>query len=591
MLQIGGLSMILKYLNKTDWCLFAVCVVFAVVQVYLELEIPGYMSSITTIITSGGSVDQVVNEGWGMAACAVGSLLAAIVTGYMAARIAASLSRTLRELQYDKVESFSMNEINRFSTASLITRSTNDITQIQNAVAMGMVVLIRAPVMAILAIMKITSKSWQWSATTAIAIVAILIVISVMMVFIVPRFKKIQWMTDSLNRVTRENLNGIRVVRAYNAEDYQEEKFEKANDDLTSNNLFTSRATALLMPTLTTIMSMLSLFIYWIGAYLISSAGMPAQQYALFSDMVVFSSYAIQIIMSFVMLVVIFMILPRAMVAAKRVEEVIDTEPSINDGTITESKEGLEGEISFKNVCFKYPNASDYVLKDINFDVHKGETIAFIGSTGSGKSTLINLVPRFYDATDGEILIDGVNIRDYTLESLHSKMGYVSQKAVMFAGTVNSNVKFGKENENATEDDVKKAISIAQAKDFVENLDGGYDGVIAQRGTNLSGGQKQRLSIARAVCRKPEFYIFDDSFSALDYKTDKVLRETLKKETGNVTSLIVAQRIGTIMDADKIVVLDNGNMVGIGTHRELLDNCPVYREIASSQLTEEELRR
>jgi len=487
------------------------------------------------------------------------------------------------------VQSFSANEINKFSTASLITRATNDVTQVQMAVAIGLQVIIKAPIMAGWAIIKISGKSWQWTSATAVAIIVMLTLIGVLMYFVVPRFKKIQWLTDDVNRNMRENLKGIRVIRAFNAEMYQEKKFEKANEELTANNLFTGRAMSLMMPVMTSVIGLLSLSIYWIGALLIDAAvGIPAR-IGLFSDMVVYIAYAMQVVMGFMMLVIVFFILPRAIVSARRIEEIIDTEPSIKDGTVASGPGN--GEIEFDKVCFKYPGAADYVLKDISFKADHGETIAFIGSTGSGKSTIVNLLLRSYDVTEGSVKVDGVDVRDYTQEALHQKMGYVPQKAMLFSGTVFSNVAYGDMSSERTEADVRTAVAIAQGAEFVEGMKGGYYASIAQGGTNVSGGQKQRLSIARAVCRRPEIYIFDDSFSALDYRTDRCLRSALKKETADVTSVIVAQRVGTILDADKIVVLDNGSVVGIGKHHELLDTCPVYREIVESQLTEEDMRR
>lgn len=583
--------MILKYVNKKEWSLVAVCFVLICLQVYLELEVPGYMSQITMLLNTGGTVGQVMDEGWPMMGCAFGSLLAAIVVGAIASYIAASLAKRIRKMQFDNVETFSMEEIGRFSLASLITRSTNDVTQVQMAFAMGMQVLIRAPVMAIWAIIKISNKDMHWTLATAVAVIVMMVTISIIMVLVVPRFRRVQKLTDNLNQITGEGLSGVRVIRAYNAESYQEEKFEKANEDLTSTNLFIHRSMAVLLPVMTAIMNLLSMSIYVIGAVLISAAGGVGQRLTLFSDMIVFSSYAMQVVMAFMMMVLIFMILPRATVAARRIEEVINTESSIKDGTVTVSPEGKEGEIEFMNVSFRYPGAAESVLEDISFKVRKGETIAFIGSTGSGKSTLINLVLRFYDVTGGRILVDGVDVRDYTLEALRRKIGYIPQKATIFSGTVYSNVNYGDTSDERTVEDVKKAIAIAQGTDFVEKMDGGYEGRIAESGTNLSGGQKQRLSIARAVCRRPEFYIFDDSFSALDYKTDRILRDALKKETAGVTSLIVAQRIGTIMDADTIVVLDKGCIADIGTHDDLLKSSEVYREIAYSQLSEEELMK
>lgn len=582
--------MILKYLKATEWCLVAICVFLIFIQVYFDLEIPAYMSSITTIISTGGTTDEVLHEGLGMIACAFGSLISAIITVYIAAYIAASLSMRLRELQFKNVLSYSTKEINKFSMASLITRSTNDVNQIQLVVALGLQVMIKAPILAVWAIIKIANKSWQWSAATAVAIIVLMLIISVFMIFVIPRFKKVQWLTDKLNRVTGENLSGVRVVRAYNAEDYQEDKFDKANEELTSNNLFTGRSMAFLIPSMSLIMSLLSLSVYWIGAILINNLnGNYSAQFVIFTDMIVFSSYAMQIVMAFIMTVFVFMFLPRAMVASKRIQEVINTESSIKGGNVTESPTGMEGEITFKNVSFKYVDSADYVLKDINLQIKKGETVAFIGSTGSGKSTILNLVLRFYDVTEGQILIDGVDIREYTLETLHKKMGYVPQRAVLFTGTVDSNVRYGDNSDIRTEEEVKRAIAIAQGKEFVEKMNGQYQSEISRGGTNISGGQKQRLSIARAICKKPEFYLFDDSFSALDYKTDRVLRDNLKKETNGVTSLIVAQRIGTIMEADQIVVLDNGHIIGVGKHKDLLHNCSVYHDIASSQLSEEEL--
>ncbi|MGB4659055.1 MAG: ABC transporter ATP-binding protein, partial [Mobilitalea sp.] len=478
---------------------------------------------------------------------------------------------------------------NAFSTSSLITRSTNDITQIQMLVTMGLQMIIKAPILAVWAIIKISDKGTEWSLATGVAMIVLMVMIAFIMIFVVPEFRKMQVLTDNLNRVTRENLTGLRVVRAYNAEDYQEEKFEAANRDITNANLFTSRATSVMMPAMTLIMSGLSLSIYWIGAYLINDAA-PMERLTLFSNMVVFSSYAMQIIMAFIMLVMVFMQLPRAAVSAKRVNEVLDTKPTISNGTLTKGKTGISGEVIFKNVSFKYPDAAEYVIKNVNFTAQQGQTVAFIGSTGSGKSTLINLIPRFFDCTEGEVLIDGVNVKEYSQEALYNKIGYVSQKAVLFRGTVSSNVAYGENGQNNySEADIKKAIHIAQATDFVESMEGGYQSLISQEGANVSGGQKQRLAIARAICRKPEIYIFDDSFSALDYKTDRILRSVLKQETAGVTSMIVAQRIGTIMDADKIVVLEEGNVVGIGTHRELLNSCEVYKEIAMSQLSKEEL--
>lgn len=581
---------IFKYLKPKEWLMALFSLIFVMVQVWLDLKSPDYMSEITMLVqTPGSAMSDIWLAGGKMLLCTLGSLASAVIVGYFAARIAAAFSKRLRSLLFNKVESFSMEEINRFSTDSLITRSTNDITQIQTLITMGLMLIIKAPIMAVWAITKIAGKGFEWSLATGAAVAILVVMIGIIMIFVIPKFKKMQSLTDNMNRVTRENLTGLRVVRAYNAENYQEKKFEEANEELTATQLYTSRATAIMMPVMNMIMSGLSLSIYWIGAYLINAAQIT-DKLTLFSNMVVFSSYAMQVVMSFLMLVMIFIMLPRASVSAKRINEVLDTEPTILDGSHTNGVPGLKGEVTFQHVGFKYPDAADYVLEDVNFTVKQGETIAFIGSTGSGKSTLINLVPRFFDATEGEILIDGVNIKEYTQEALHNKIGYVPQKAVLFKGSVSSNVAYGDNGGNGfSEHEIKKAVAIAQGTDFVERMEGGYEADIAQGGTNVSGGQKQRLAIARAVCRKPEIYIFDDSFSALDYKTDRILRNVLKKETAGVTSMIVAQRIGTIMDADQIIVLDEGRVVGKGKHKDLLQDCEVYRQIAMSQLSEEEL--
>ena len=582
--------MILKYLRAREWGAIAICVVLIAFMVYLELEIPGYMSTITTeIVSPDTDMDVVYGDGGMMLLCAFGSLVVSIVVGGLAAWIATSFSRRLRDLEYARVQSFSLEEMNRFSTSSLITRSTNDITQIQMTTAMGLMVMIRAPIMAVWAIMKILDKNWEWTVATAVAVVAIISVISVIMMYAIPRFKRIQGLTDNVNRVTRENLAGIRVVRAYNAEGYQETKSEKANAELTDTNLSANRAMAVMFPTMMLVMNSLALSIYWIGALLIDAASLPMDKMVLFSDMIVFSSYAMQIVMSFIMLVMIFMILPRAMVASKRIQEVINTEPSVRDGPGSAGDVPREGSVEFRNVSFRYPGTSGDVLHDISFTASKGETVAFIGSTGSGKTSVVNLIPRFYDASGGQVLVDGVDVRDYRLQDLRDRIGYVPQKAFMFKGTVDSNVRYGDGSEDVTEEQVRRAVRIAQATEFVEAKEGQYQSEVAQGGTNLSGGQKQRLSIARAVCRDPEIYIFDDSFSALDYRTDRTLRETLRNEIAGATTLIVAQRIGTIMDADRIVVIDDGAVVGVGRHEELLRTCPVYLDIARSQFSDEEL--
>ena len=580
---------IFKYMKLKELILIAVSTVFIMGQVWLNLRLPDYMAEITSLVqTEGSAMRDVWIAGAWMLACAFGVMILASIVGLFAARVATVFAKELRKRVFDKTLEFSREEINNFSTASLITRSTNDITQIQQILAMGIQVMIMAPILAVWAIVKILGKGWEWSLATGIGVIILLTMISFLVIFALPKFKVIQKLTDNLNRITREHLIGVRVVHAYNAEDYQASKFEKASDELMATNLFVNRAMAIMNPAMSLIMSGLTLAIYWIGAYLINNAGMM-DRIDLFSNMVVFSSYAMQVIMAFMLLSMTFIMLPRAAVSAKRINEVLDTPLSILDGTVESSKENT-GEVEFKNVSFKYPDAEEYILEDINFKARQGETVAFIGSTGSGKSTLINLIPRFFDATEGEVLIGGVNVKDYKLEALNNKLGYVSQKAILFSGTVTSNVAYGHNGEQQlTELGVKRAVEIAQGKEFVEKMEGAYDAAIAQGGTNVSGGQKQRLSIARAVGKNPEIFIFDDSFSALDYKTDRVLRSVLKKETKDATTLIVAQRIGTIKDADKIIVLDEGKIVGMGSHHELLKNCQTYQEIAYSQLSEEEL--
>lgn len=581
---------IFKYLKKKELIMVAASILFIVGQVWLDLKLPDYMSEITKLVTTEGShISDVLTEGTKMLFCALGSVAMSVIVGFFAAKIAAGFSKRLRSMLFKKVSDFSMEEINGFSTSSLITRSTNDVTQVQMLIAMGLQVMIKGPILAVWAVCKILGKSWQWTAVTGGAVLVLFIIIGIALIFAFPKFKVIQTYTDNLNRVTRENLMGIRVVRAYNAEGYQQKKFEKANEDLTYTHLFTGRVMSIMSPGMQLIMSGLSLAIYWIGAHLINAAAMN-DKIDLFSDMVVFSSYAIQVVMAFTMMVMIFIMAPRASVAAKRINEVLETKPNIVNGNLKSASKDIKGEVEFKNVSFKYPDAADYILKNISFKAKRGQTVAFIGSTGSGKSTLVNLIPRFYDATEGEVLIDGVNVKEYNLESLYNKLGYVSQKTVMFSGTVSSNVAYGENGLGEySEEAVKRAVSIAQASDFVEGMENQYEAAVAQGGANLSGGQKQRLSIARAVCRKPEIYIFDDSFSALDYKTDRVLRSVLKKETADTTSIIVAQRIGTIKDADMIIVLDEGKIAGRGTHEELMKTCDIYRQIALSQLSKEEL--
>ena len=582
---------IFKNFRKQEVVLALFSVVFVVAQVWLELKLPDYMREITSLITTQDSaMHDILIAGGKMLLCAFGSLLVTVLVAVCASRIASNFSAIVRGKLFDKVQSFSMEEIGRFSTASLITRSTNDVTQVQMLIVMGLSIMLRAPIMAVMAILKIVDKSWQWTLSTGVAVVVLLIVVIICVSLCMPKFKRLQSLTDDINQVTRENLTGLNVVRAYNAEAYQEEKFEKVNKDLTDTHWFTSKTMAFMMPTIMMIMNGLSLAIYWIGAVLINDAQDMQEKFTLFSDMVVFSSYAMQVVMSFMMLVMIFIMLPRASVAAKRILEVLDTQPSIEDGTRDTFPVMKDGEVEFKDVSFKYPDAEEYVLEHISFSAKKGETIAFIGATGCGKSTAINLIPRFYDATEGEVFVDGVNVKEYTQEALHNKIGYVSQKAILFSGTIADNVAYGENGKApATQDDIAMAVKVAQASEFVEKKDQGYDGYVAQGGSNFSGGQKQRLSIARAIARQPEILIFDDSFSALDYKTDRILREALRKECKDATKIIVAQRIGTIRDADKIIVLDDGQIAGMGTHDELMKNCEVYQEIAYSQLSKEEL--
>lgn len=580
---------LLKKFKKKEWFLSFIALLLIIVEVWLELKMPDYMSEITKLVQTEGSkmADIITNGSW-MIGCALGSLIAAIIVGYIVANVASSFSMNLRKDLFNKVESLSMNEIKQFKTNSLITRTTNDITQIEMVISMGLQLLLKAPITAGWAILKILNKSWQWSVSTAVAVVILLSVIGMLTIIVMPKFKIVQKLIDKINGVTRENLTGIRVVRAFNAEKYQEDKFEEVNNKLTNQQLFNQTMFAILSPVMYLVMNGLALAIYFIGASLINNALM-ANKIVLFGDMVVFSSYSMQVIMSFLMLAMIFMMMPRAQVSAERINEVLEKDSSIKEGTFDNIDTKEKGTVEFRNVSFKYPDAEEYLLKNISFKVNKGETIAFIGSTGSGKSTLINLVPRFYDATEGEVLVDGINVKKYKEEILNNKLGYIPQKAVIFSGSVNFNVSYGENGKKKTKKDIEEAIRVAQAKEFVEKMDKGYNTHLAQGGTNVSGGQKQRLAIARAIARRPEIYIFDDSFSALDYKTDSVLRKELKKYTKDATCLIVAQRIGTIMNADKIVVLDNGHCVGIGTHKELLKTCEVYKQIALSQLSKEEL--
>ncbi len=581
---------LIRNFTKKEWALMFISALFIIFQVWLDLKMPDYMSEITQLVqTEGSSLNEILTQGIYMLLCAGGSLVSSMIVGYFVANLAAQFSMKVRKKLFDKVENLSMHEVKMFSTSSLITRTTNDITQVQMLIAMGLQMMIKAPITAIWAITKILNKSWQWSAITAVALVVLLTTIGCLMIIVMPRFKIVQKLIDKINGVTRENLTGIRVIRAFNAEQYQEDKFEETNTKLTNQQLFNQKAFAILSPVMYLVMYFLTLAIYFVGSYLIKDAGM-VDKISLFGDMIVFSSYAMQVIMAFLMLAMIFMMLPRAEVSAKRINEVLDVDISVKNGTLKEIDTKETGTVEFKNVSFKYPDAEEYILNNISFKANQGETVAFIGSTGSGKSTLINLVPRFYDVTDGEVLIDGINVKDYDLELLHNKIGYVPQKAVLFNGTVSSNVAYGENGAGSiTEEKIKEAIKVAQGTEFVEKMEDTYQAHVAQGGTNVSGGQKQRLAIARAIARDPEIYIFDDSFSALDYKTDSILRHELKKYTKKATSLIVAQRIGTIMNADKIIVLDKGKCVGMGTHEELLKSCEVYKEIALSQVTEEEL--
>ena len=581
---------LLKKLTWKDFILAAAAFVFIIVQVWLSLTMPDYMSEITKLVqTKGSKMNDILIAGGKMLACALGSLLAAVCTSICASKISSNFSANLRGQVFHKVQSFSMEEIGNFSTASLITRSTNDITQVQMLIVMGLEVLLKAPIMAVWALCKISTKNWQWTASTGVAVVVLLSFVGVCVAVALPKFKKLQSLTDNLNRVTRENLTGLNVVRAYNAEGYQQKKFNDANDELTKTQLFANRTMGTMMPGIQMVMNGLMLAIYWLGAYLISNAQM-FDKLTIFSDMIVFTQYAMQVVMSFMMLVMIFVLLPRASVSAKRINEVLDMPLSIKDGTKENGIDGKKGEVEFRNVSFCYPDAEKDVIEDISFTAHKGETIAFIGSTGCGKSTVINMIPRFYDATKGEVLVDGVNVKEYTQKALRNKIGYVSQKAVLFTGSIKSNVAYGDNGTKGfTDDDVKQAIETAQAKEFVDKTEGGIDAFVAQGGSNFSGGQKQRLSIAHTIYRHPEILIFDDSFSALDYKTDRVLRDTLRKTCADATRFIVAQRIGTIRDADKIIVLDDGKIAGMGKHNELMETCEVYRQIAYSQLSKEEL--
>ena len=617
---------IMKYLSKAEIGQMLIALVSIVGQIWFDLELPDYMSDITTLVeTPGSAMADIWGAGGKMLLVSLGSVCCAIITGYIAARVASSFGQRLRSLEFRKVESFGPAEMSKFSTASLITRSTNDITQIQMFITMGLQLIVKSPIMAVWAVCKIAGEGFEWTVATAIAVVILLVAVVILMALVMPKFKAMQRLTDNINLVARENLTGLRVVRAYNAEDYQESKFTKANKDLTDTQLFTNRTMAIMMPLMNTVMNGLMLAVYWIGAYLIEAAELT-DKLTVFSNMVVFSSYSVQVIMSFLLMSMVFVLWPRADVSAQRMMEVLNTEPIVKNGTKRAAdiaKTGQTGTVEFKNVSFTYPDSREAMLQDINFKAEKGQTVAFIGSTGSGKSSLINLVPRFYDVSAGQELVDGVDVRDYDMVALRDKIGYVPQRSVLFKGTVAGNISYGDKpgendaveladtstsagrkrealqlavdaaNDGKLTDEqmsrVKAAADVAQANEFVNRMDGGFDSPIAQGGSNVSGGQKQRLSIARAVYRHPEILIFDDSFSALDFKTDRAVRDALAEEAKDSTKLIVAQRIGTIMNADRIVVLDEGKVVGQGTHKELLENCEVYRQIAESQLSESEL--
>lgn len=580
------MTKLLKEFNKKDYFLVLVCTLLIIFQVWLDLRLPDYMSEITKLVqTEGSKMSDILSQGGYMLLCALGSLISAFIVGYLTSYISATFSQKIRKTLFSKVQSFSMEEIKKFKTSSLITRTTNDITNIQMFISMGLQMIIKAPITAVWAILKILGKNYRWSIATGVAVVVMLSVIGTLMLIVLPRFKIVQKLIDNINDKTRENLTGVRVIRAFNAEKYQEDRFEDANQKLTNTQMFNQRMMSIMSPTMYLIMNLLPLSIYIIGAGLINNAGM-FDRLNLFSDMVVFSSYAMQVIMAFLMLAMIFVMYPRASVSADRIKEVLDTETKVCDGTFS-SDTKLMGEVEFKNVSFKYPDADEYILKNISFKAKKGDTLALIGSTGSGKSTIVNLIMRFYDATEGEILIDGKNIKEYKLDALYKKIGYVPQRAVMFNGSVKYNISYG--DKKVSEKDMKNAARIAQASEFIDKMPKGYDANVSSGGTNISGGQKQRLAIARAIAKDPEIFVFDDSFSALDYKTDYTLRKELKKNAKDKTNIIVAQRIGTILNADEIIVLENGFVKGCGTHAELLKKCKVYKEIALSQLSKEEL--
>lgn len=585
------MTKLLKKMRMREWLMAVVCAVFILGQIYFDLRLPDYMSDLTILIkTPGSTVNEVLMTGGKMLACTLASAALAVFCGYLSSRVGSGFSFTVREQLFNKVADFGQHEMLDFSVPSLINRTTNDVTQIQMLVSMGLQMIIKSPVMAVWAIIKIVNKSWELSLITAGFVLFLLGIMSVIITVVMPRFKLVQKLIDKLNLIARENLTGINVVHAFGAEDYQNKKFASAAEKLMKTQLFNQRTFALLMPLVSLAMNSLALVIYWVGASLINQipAADAMSRLTMFSDVVVFSTYATYVIMSIMMLVMIMMFLPSAQVSAQRINEVLEAQTDLVEGSVTSSEE--IGTVEFKNVSFKYPSSSENTLENISFKVNKGETVAFIGATGSGKTTLINLAARIYDATEGEVLVDGVNVKDYTFDALYDRIGFVTQKAVLFAGDIKSNILFGESRGEQNEENVKDALETAQAEEFVEKLAGGINSPIAQGGSNVSGGQKQRISIARALARNSEILIFDDSFSALDYKTDKALRQSLSEKLSGVTLMIVAQRIGTIRNADKIIVIDEGKAVGVGTHSELMKNCDVYREIALSQLSDEELK-
>jgi ATP-binding cassette subfamily B multidrug efflux pump len=580
---------LLRNLTRRDWLCVAAVVVLVVIQVDLDLTIPDYMADITTLVeTEGSTMADVLSAGGKMLLCALGSLITGVGIAYLVALVAANFSAELRSRLFRQVMSFSMQEISHFSTDSLITRTTNDVLQVQNFLVMGLNVLIKAPVMAVWAITKIWNRSWQWTMSTAVAVICLLALILVCLAIATPEFKKMQVYTDNLNRVTRESLDGVNVIRAWNAEDYQKAKSEDANEKMTHANKFANRTMSFIMPGIQLIMNGLTLVIYVIGAFLIEQR-LIDEKLTVFSDMIVFSSYAVQVVMSFLLLTVILVLLPRAQTAAERINEVLDTRITIRDGNGAKVPEGQTGVVEFRDVSFRYPDSGADVVSHISFTAKKGQTVALIGATGCGKSTILNLIPRFYDVREGQVLVDGVDVKDYTLEDLRSRIGYVAQKSVLFTGDTASNISYARKEDLPDMAVVDSAAAAAEAKSFSLDENGEYHRYVAQGGTNFSGGQKQRLSIARAVAQDPEIYLFDDSFSALDFATDRKVRQNLRETCGDATKIIVAQRIGTIRDADQIIVLDQGKIAGIGTHEELMKNCAVYQEIAKSQMTKEEL--